>query len=32
MPSVVVDTDVLSFQFKGDSRARLYDEHLAGQL
>ncbi len=31
MALVVVDTDVLSYQFKGDSRARLYDHHLAGQ-
>lgn len=32
MPSVVVDTDVVSFDFKGDSRAALYDPHLAGKL
>jgi predicted nucleic acid-binding protein len=32
MPSVVVDTDVVSFEFKGDSRASLYDPHLAGKL
>ncbi len=29
---VVVDTDVLSFQIKGDSRARKYDRFLTGQL
>jgi tRNA(fMet)-specific endonuclease VapC len=29
---VVVDTDVLSFQIKGDSRARRYDRFLTGQL
>src|SRR6266849_3678206 len=29
MPSVVIDTDVLSYQLKGDSRARLYDRYLA---
>jgi tRNA(fMet)-specific endonuclease VapC len=28
----VVDTDVLSYQFKGDSRARFYDTHVAGQI
>ena len=33
MPAaVVVDTDVVSFQFKDDSRAALYDPHLAGRL
>lgn len=32
MPTVVVDTDVLSYQFKGDTRAPLYDRHLAGKL
>ena len=32
MPGVVIDTDVLSYQFKGDTRARAYDQHLAGQL
>jgi tRNA(fMet)-specific endonuclease VapC len=31
MPRVVVDTDVVSFTFKNDSRADLYAEHLAGQ-
>lgn len=30
--AVVVDTDVISFQFKGDSRASLYDPHLAGHI
>jgi tRNA(fMet)-specific endonuclease VapC len=30
--AVVVDTDVISFQFKGDSRAALYDAHLAGEI
>lgn len=30
MPSVVVDTDVLSYEFKGDSRAQLYHRHLTG--
>lgn len=29
---VVVDTDVLSFLFKEDSRALLYHPHLAGRL
>lgn len=32
MPGVVVDTDVLSFQFKGDSRAPLYDPHVVGRI
>ena len=32
IPSVVVDTDVVSFIFKGDSRADLYDPHLVGKL
>jgi tRNA(fMet)-specific endonuclease VapC len=31
MPSVVIDTDIISYRFKGDSRARLYDKHLAGK-
>jgi hypothetical protein len=31
MPLVVVDTDVVSFRFKKDSRARLYKRHLIGQ-
>jgi predicted nucleic acid-binding protein len=28
----VVDTDVVSFIFKGDTRAALYQTHLAGQV
>jgi tRNA(fMet)-specific endonuclease VapC len=32
MDSVVVDTDVVSFWFKGDSRSALYRSHLAGRL
>jgi predicted nucleic acid-binding protein len=32
MPAVVVDTDVVSFGFKGDTRAQLYHPHLAGNL
>src|SRR5262245_26601384 len=31
MSTIVVDTDVVSFQFKRDSRAALYDRFLAGQ-
>jgi tRNA(fMet)-specific endonuclease VapC len=31
MSAVVVDTDVVSFQFKRDSRAALYDPHLRGR-
>jgi tRNA(fMet)-specific endonuclease VapC len=31
MAAVVVDTDVVSYQFKRDSRAVLYDRHLAGR-
>jgi tRNA(fMet)-specific endonuclease VapC len=30
MARVVVDTDVFSFVFKGDSRAALYQPHLTG--
>ncbi|MCI0488425.1 MAG: type II toxin-antitoxin system VapC family toxin [Blastocatellia bacterium] len=30
--SVVIDTDVMSFLFKQDSRAALYRPHLAGKL
>lgn len=30
--SVVVDTDVVSFLFKRDSRAELYRPHLTGRL
>src|SRR5713226_1199133 len=29
--ALVVDTNVVSFQFKRDTRARLYQPHLAGQ-
>jgi predicted nucleic acid-binding protein len=32
IPSVVIDTDVLSFIFKEDSRGNLYLPHLAGKL
>jgi predicted nucleic acid-binding protein len=32
MASVVVDTDVISFAFKGDSRADPYERHLRGNL
>jgi tRNA(fMet)-specific endonuclease VapC len=32
MPAVVVDTDVVSFEFKRDSRAELYHPHLIGKL
>lgn len=31
MPAVVVDTDVVSFQFKSDTRAKLYRPYLIGQ-
>ena len=31
MPGVVVDTDVVSFVFKKDTRARLFHHHLVGQ-
>ncbi len=31
MDAVVVDTDVISFVFKKDSRARLYRRHLVGK-
>jgi tRNA(fMet)-specific endonuclease VapC len=31
MSDVVVDTDVVSFLFKRDSRAPLYRRHLLGQ-
>ncbi len=30
--SLVVDTDVVSFRFKGDSRATLYGAHLMNHL
>ncbi len=32
IPSVVVDTDVVSYVFKGDSRAVLYEPHLVDKL
>ncbi len=28
---LVVDTDVASFVFKGDTRAKLYEPHLSGR-
>jgi predicted nucleic acid-binding protein len=31
MSVVVLDTDVVSFRFKKDTRARLYKRHLIGQ-
>lgn len=31
MAAVVVDTDVVSYQFKRDTRAPLYDAHLQGK-
>jgi hypothetical protein len=31
MPSVIVDTDVFSFIFKGDTRAGLYADELRGK-
>lgn len=31
MALVVVDTDIVSFRFKRDTRARLYRRHLIGQ-
>lgn len=31
MGAIVVDTDVLSFVFKGDTRAEAYQAHLVGQ-
>ena len=31
MPAVVVDTDVVSFLFKADTRADLYRPHLTGK-
>ena len=30
MPSVLIDTDVVSYLFKKDSSARLYRKHLIG--
>lgn len=32
IPTVVVDTDVISFLYKRDSRALLYTPHLDGKL
>jgi hypothetical protein len=32
MPAVVVDTNVVSFDFKGDTRAKLYHAHQAGKI
>lgn len=32
MAPVVVDTDVVSYLFRGDSRAELYRDHLRGNL
>lgn len=32
MNVVIVDTDVVSYQFKGDTRSALYTPHLAGSL
>lgn len=32
MPARVVDTNVVSFQIKGDTRAGLYDRHLIGHI
>ena len=32
IPSVAVDTDVVSFEFKQDSRSTLYDAHLTDRL
>lgn len=31
MPSIVVDTNVLSYEVKRDTRARLYERHLEDQ-
>ena len=31
MAAVVVDTNIVSFQFKRDTRAQLYDPHLIGK-
>lgn len=31
MAAVVIDTDVVSFLFKKDTRARLYQRHLSGR-
>jgi tRNA(fMet)-specific endonuclease VapC len=32
MPPLVIDTDVLSFIFRGDTRAALYAPHLFGHI
>lgn len=32
MNKVVVDTDVVSFAFRGDTRYSLYEPHLAGKV
>ncbi|MBS1790575.1 MAG: type II toxin-antitoxin system VapC family toxin [Acidobacteria bacterium] len=32
MPGVIVDTDVASYLFKEDSRAEMYEPHLAGAI
>ena len=32
MPAVVLDTDVVSMEFKRDTRYRAYHPHLAGRL
>lgn len=32
MKVVIMDTDVVSYQFKGDTRSALYTPHLAGTL
>lgn len=32
MDSVLIDTDVLSYFFKGDSRAESYQSHISGKL
>jgi tRNA(fMet)-specific endonuclease VapC len=32
MDAIVVDTDIVSFFFRRDSRATLYQPHLAGKL
>jgi len=31
VPSIVVDTNVLSYEIKRDTRARLYEQHPEGQ-
>jgi tRNA(fMet)-specific endonuclease VapC len=32
MPTALVDTDVVSFYFRNDTRAALYDPHLTGRI